>query len=122
MTRRGREADRPAPDAGGDGARGAASGAGRPVPEPQTGWDARRAGIARRQRYQIRVRGRLGRTIRSAFPALRARAEGGDTVLTGARADQAALYGVLARAEALGLELMEVRRLPPRDEPQARSS
>jgi hypothetical protein len=68
-------------------------------------------------RYQIRVRGRLGGTIRSAFPALRARADGGDTVLTGALADQAALYGVLAEAEALGLELIEVRRLPP-DEPQ----
>jgi hypothetical protein len=80
------------------------------------------AGVARRQRYQIRVRGQLGQTIRSAFPALRARAEGGDTVLTGVLADQAALYGVLAEAEALGLELIEVRRLPPRDEPQAPSS
>jgi hypothetical protein len=27
-------------------------------------------------------------------------------------ADQAALYGVVARIEALGLELIEVRRLP----------
>ncbi|HUB39176.1 MAG TPA: hypothetical protein VMA72_10015 [Streptosporangiaceae bacterium] len=84
--------------------------------------DACHAGIARRQRYQIRVRGQLGQTIRSAFPALRARAEGGDTVLTGALADQAALYGVLAEAEALGLELIEVRRLPRRDGPQAPSS
>lgn len=62
--------------------------------------------------YQIRVRGRLGQTIRSAFPALRARVDGGDTVLTGVLADQAAVYGVLAEAEALGLELIEVRRLP----------
>ena len=95
---------------------------GRPVTEPQTGWDAHHAGIARRQRYQIRVGGRLGQMIRSAFPALRARADGGDTVLTGVLADQAALYGVLAEAEALGLELIEVRRLPPRDDkPQAPS-
>ena len=122
MTGPGGEADRPAPDAGGDAARAAASGAGRPVSGPRTGWDARHAGIARRQRYQIRVRGRLGQTIRSAFPDLRARAEGGDTVLTGVLADQAALYGVLAEAEALGLELLDVRRLPPRDEPQASSS
>ena len=50
--------------------------------------------------------------ICSAFCGLRARAEGGDTVLTGVLADQAALYGVLAKAEALGLELIEVRRLP----------
>jgi hypothetical protein len=42
------------------------------------------------QRYQIRVRGRLGQTICSAFPALQARADGGDTVLTGVLADQAA--------------------------------
>jgi hypothetical protein len=29
------------------------------------------------------------------------------------RPDQAALYGVLSEIEALGLELLEVRRLPP---------
>jgi hypothetical protein len=34
-------------------------------------------------------------------------------VLTGALCDQAALHGVLAEIEALGLELLEVRRLPP---------
>jgi hypothetical protein len=74
-------------------------------------------GQSRPQAYEIRVRGILGQTILSAFPALGARAEGGDTVLTGVLADQAALYGALAEAEALGLELIEVRRLPP-DEPR----
>lgn len=64
------------------------------------------------QRYEIRVRGRLGDIIRSAFPALHADATGNDTVLSGVLADQAALYGVLAELEALGLELIEVRRLP----------
>ena len=73
------------------------------------------------QLYQIRVRGRLGQMIRAAFPALRARVDGGDTVLTGVLADQAAVYGVLAEAEALGLELIEVRRLPS-DEPREPSS
>ena len=63
--------------------------------------------------YEIYVRGHLGETIRSAFPALRAQVRGGVTVLTGALSDQAALYGVLAEIEALGLELLEVRRLPP---------
>jgi hypothetical protein len=62
--------------------------------------------------YQIRVRGRLGRTMRIAFPALDAQAQGEDTVLTGPLTDQAALYGVLAQIEALGLELLEVRREP----------
>jgi hypothetical protein len=64
------------------------------------------------QRYEIRVRGRLGETMRSAFPTLEADIRGHDTVLTGALADQAALYGVLAEIEGLGLELVEVRRLP----------
>ena len=64
-------------------------------------------------RYRIRVRGHLGPTIRSAFPALQAQASGGDTVLTGPLPDRAALHGVLAEIEALGLELLEVRRLPP---------
>jgi len=62
--------------------------------------------------YQIRVRGGLGRTMRAAFPALQAEAQGEDTLLTGGLPDQAALHGVLARIEALGLELLEVRRLP----------
>jgi hypothetical protein len=64
-------------------------------------------------RYQIRVRGELGRTIQAAFPGLNARAEGADTVLAGPLPDQAALYGVLTRIEALGLELLEVRRESP---------
>jgi hypothetical protein len=64
-------------------------------------------------RYCIRIRGRLGETICSAFPALQAQASAGDTVLTGALPDRAALHGVLAEIEALGLELLEVRRLPP---------
>jgi len=74
--------------------------------------------MERDTRYVIRFRGRLGETIRSAFPALRARADGRDTVLTGVLADQAALYGVLAEAEALGLELIEVRRLSPDELPE----
>jgi hypothetical protein len=54
-----------------------------------------------------------GRDDAFAFPALRVQLRGTDTVLTGAWPDQAALYGVLAEIEALGLELLEVRRLPP---------
>jgi hypothetical protein len=60
--------------------------------------------------YEIPVGGLLGETIRSAFPDLRARARDRDTILSGVLADQAALYGVLAQ---VGLELIEVRRLPP---------
>jgi hypothetical protein len=63
--------------------------------------------------YEIWVGGHLGETIRVAFPALDARVQRGDTILSGLFADQAALYGVLSQLEALGLELIEVRRLPP---------
>ncbi len=62
-------------------------------------------------RYQIRVRGRLGQMMRSAFPSLQAQVRGNDTVLTGILPDQAALFGVLAEIEALGLELLDVCRL-----------
>jgi hypothetical protein len=61
--------------------------------------------------YEIRVRGHLGATTRRAFPTLQARTQGQDTLLQGI-VDQAALHGVLARIEALRLELLEVRRLP----------
>jgi hypothetical protein len=60
--------------------------------------------------YEIRVRGLLGGMLLGAFPGLRAQAHGTETVLTGPLADQAALYGLLAQIEALGLELLEVRR------------
>jgi hypothetical protein len=48
-----------------------------------------------------------------AFPALQAELRGGDTLLRGALPDQSALHGVLAQIEALRLELLELRRLPP---------
>jgi hypothetical protein len=60
--------------------------------------------------YEIRVRGQLGGMLLGAFPDLHAQAHGTETVLTGPLADQAALYGLLAQMEALGLELLEVRR------------
>ena len=63
--------------------------------------------------YEIYVRGHLGEIMRHAFPELEAEWIGPDTRLRGCLPDQAALYGALAQLEALGLELLEVRRLPP---------
>ncbi len=60
--------------------------------------------------YMIRIRGHLGATVLSAFPALAPQQDGADTVLTGLL-DRSALYGVLAEVEALGLDLLEVRQL-----------
>ena len=62
--------------------------------------------------YEIRVRSHLGETMLGAFPALQAETSGEDTLLRGALPDQAALYGVLGEIEALGLELVELWRLP----------
>jgi hypothetical protein len=62
--------------------------------------------------YLIRVNGRLGPSLLMAFPGLVPRREGTETVLTGLL-DTAALFGVLAEIEALGLDLLEVRKVPP---------
>jgi hypothetical protein len=63
--------------------------------------------------YAIRIRGRLGPTALSAFPAMVAESSGGETVLTGLLEDQSAVFGVLAQIEALGLELLELRQITP---------
>jgi hypothetical protein len=62
--------------------------------------------------YAIRIRGHLGATVLSAFPALVPQHQGADTVLTGLL-DRSALYGVLAEVEALALDLVEIRQLTP---------
>jgi hypothetical protein len=62
--------------------------------------------------YEIRVRGSLSEALIAAFPNLAGRPQVGETVLRGALPDQAALFGVLAQIEALGLELVDVRRTP----------
>jgi len=63
-------------------------------------------------RYEIHIKGRLGDTSLSAFGELLAEFRPVVTVLHGELPDQAALYGVLGRIQSLGLELLEVRRLP----------
>jgi hypothetical protein len=68
---------------------------------------------SRSHMYHIRIRGVLGETLLLAFPALHSDTQGNDTVLTGVLVDRAAVHGVLAEVEALGLELLEVRRLDP---------
>jgi len=64
-------------------------------------------------RYEIRLRGRLTPTMASEFEQLELHTSTApvDTVLEGTVDDGAALHGLLRRIEALGLELVEVRRL-----------
>ena len=67
-------------------------------------------------RYVIRISGHLGATMLSAFPALAPQHHHTHTALTGFL-DRSALYGVLAQIEALGLDLLELRKLTPDREP-----
>jgi hypothetical protein len=69
--------------------------------------------------YLIRINGHLGATLLSAFPAMAWERQGPETVLTGVL-DSPALYGVLAEIEALGLDLLEVRRIAPEAGPPQR--
>jgi hypothetical protein len=64
--------------------------------------------------YTIRIKGRLGATGLSAFPTMVSQLKGGATVLTGLLEDRSAVFGVIAQIEALGLELLEIRRIQPR--------
>jgi monoterpene epsilon-lactone hydrolase len=61
-------------------------------------------------RYEIRVRGSIGPVVMQAFPTLTASRSGEDTLLIGSIPDQSALYGVIYQLEALGLQLLEIRR------------
>jgi hypothetical protein len=62
--------------------------------------------------YEIRIKGRLSDSLLAAFEGLTASVEPAETVLHGPLPDQAELYGLLDRIQSLGLELIEVRRLP----------
>jgi hypothetical protein len=62
--------------------------------------------------YEIRVRGRVTPALLARFEGLQAQLEPVETVLHGPVEDQAALHGMLDLVRALGLELVEVRRLP----------
>jgi hypothetical protein len=67
--------------------------------------------------YEIRIRGRVTKAFQAAFDDLTVTVNPAETVVRGTAIDQAALYGILERIQALGLELIEVRRLPPSETP-----
>lgn len=62
--------------------------------------------------YEIRVRGRVTPPLLARFEGMQATIEPVETVLHGPLADQAALHGAIQLVNALGLELVEVRRHP----------
>jgi hypothetical protein len=67
--------------------------------------------------YVIHVKGHLGAMSLGAFPEMVSQQRGPDCFLTGLLPDRSALFGILAQIEALGLELIEIRRLVPSPEP-----
>ncbi len=64
--------------------------------------------------YEIRVRGRVTPALLARFENMRSDVEPVETILHGPLEDQAALHGVISLIQALGLELVEVRKLPTR--------
>ena len=67
--------------------------------------------------YEIRIRGRVSKTVLATFDHMESTVERVETILHGPVRDQAELHGLLHRVQALGLELVEVRRLPEGHEP-----
>jgi hypothetical protein len=62
--------------------------------------------------YEIRIKGRLSDSLLAAFEGLTATVEPVETVLYGPVENQSSLHGLLDRIQSLGLELVEIRRLP----------
>ena len=75
--------------------------------------------------YEIRVVGVIPDAVLLEIEGVRAVTEPAHTVLRGPVPDDAALHGIIQRLQGLGLELLEVRRVPefpafvpPRRDPQ----
>ena len=70
------------------------------------------SGPDRSAHYEIRVEGVLDQRWTAWFEGLQIDSDDSQTVISGLVPDQAALHGLLAQVETLGLELLEVRRVP----------
>jgi hypothetical protein len=66
--------------------------------------------------YAFRISGRLTPALTAALAPLKSVETSADTLLVGPVTDRAALHGYIAHLEALGLELVELRRLPAGDD------
>lgn len=62
--------------------------------------------------FEVHVRGELSDEDLEDLEYLKARRVPAETVLRGVVPDQAALIGMLSRLQSLGLEVVEVRRVP----------
>jgi hypothetical protein len=68
-----------------------------------------------RAQYQLRVEGSIPDDLLRDLDGLTMSIEPAETVLSGTLPDQSALFGLLARIDGLGLQLLEVRRLTDTD-------
>lgn len=64
------------------------------------------------QEYEIRVSGLIPESVLAEIEGAQVIVEPVQTVLRGPVVDQAALHGIINRLQRLGLDLIEVRRLP----------
>jgi hypothetical protein len=81
--------------------------------------DPNLAGDAMSSYYEIRIAGVLPSEALLDFERLTASVEPVETVVHGPLRDQAALQGLLARLEAFGIQLLEVRRFRTGNHPPA---
>jgi len=66
--------------------------------------------------YQVRLKGQLGKQWEDWFDGLAISNEAnGETILTGPITDQAALHGLFKKIRDLGLPLLELVRVEPKD-------
>jgi hypothetical protein len=65
-------------------------------------------------RYEVRVEGVLDGRWSDWFEGLQIHNQGGETILSGTLPDQSALHGILDKVRDLGLSIIAVWRLPPK--------
>ena len=65
--------------------------------------------------YEIRIKGRLSDELSDSFEGFTSAVKPAETVMRGELRDQSELQGLLHQVQSLGLELIEVRRLPDGD-------
>lgn len=66
-------------------------------------------------RYEIRLESVLDDRWSEWFDGLQIENQGGETILSGTITDQSALHGILDRVRDLGLSVISVRRIPPKE-------
>lgn len=62
--------------------------------------------------YEIRIKGRVGDSALLAFEGMAVTIEPVETILYGPIPDQDTLHELLTKLQSLGLEIVELRRLP----------